>query len=190
MSKTLHLVTLLILIAPAIGEADDGLPKSPDGFQWERVDTLNVSYLVPDGWFFNVETLPGTIAVFITKEDYHKEGEFKTGMSINVYPEFGKSLKDKSIDEFANDIIEQLSTIYTIDSSWQREVGEKLTQYGAIGSKMSKEGEVIIIYSLAIANKETGTLYGFNFETRRPVIKSEWPKGMMMANYIMVDDDI
>ena len=55
---------------------------------------MKAAFLKPSGWFYREETQPGTLAVFITKEDISKVGEFQTGMSLNVF----QLRKDRAVD--------------------------------------------------------------------------------------------
>jgi len=64
---------LFVLASPTL--AID-VPPVPSGFAWQEVPELKAAFLKPNGWFYRQESQEGTFAVFITKEDISKGGEF------------------------------------------------------------------------------------------------------------------
>lgn len=81
--KKLAIITVVTLIARSLLAAD--LPAAPAGFTWQEIPELKAALLKPNGWFFKREKQKDTLAYFITKEDIDKNGQFQTGLSVNVF---------------------------------------------------------------------------------------------------------
>lgn len=170
---------------------DQEQPKAPKGYSWKSIDTLDLNYLVPDGWHLNVEFAPGTIAIFITKEDYHGSEEFKTGMSVNIFLGVGKRLKKGvTLIEHSKQMVDRIEPRFKIVERWDFEVSDRLYQYGARSFTTANNGEIIWVHLVVIANWYTGTIYTFNFETREATFDEEWPIGMKLMKYLALDDDL
>src|SRR5437588_4330869 len=80
------------------------LPPAPEGFTWQEIPELKAAFLKPNGWFFKREEQKGTLAYFITKEDIDKNGQFQTGLTINVF-----RLKKDSAVERGKSMIDQIA---------------------------------------------------------------------------------
>jgi hypothetical protein len=89
------------LIQPAL--AID-VPPAPVGFTWQEVPELKAAFLKPNGWFYRKEEQQGTFAIFITKEDISKGGEFQTGLTLNVF-----HLKKDPATEHGKSMIENIA---------------------------------------------------------------------------------
>lgn len=63
---------------------DLGFADAPAGYEWYLFEAGDSACLRPQGWFVKTEVQGDTAALFISKEDIDKEGEFKTGFSLNV----------------------------------------------------------------------------------------------------------
>jgi hypothetical protein len=61
------------------------LPRPPDGFKWREVDSIQGAFLVPDGWHFRNESAKGTLAYFITEDEFVPPAKYQVGVSINVF---------------------------------------------------------------------------------------------------------
>jgi hypothetical protein len=81
----------LSLTAALSGAEQPDLPAPPDGFQWKWCDKVGVGLPQPTGWFFKSQSENGTDAFFVTKEDIETEGEFQTGLSLNVISRASRS---------------------------------------------------------------------------------------------------
>ncbi len=81
--KKLVMLTLFASLIVLSTSAID-LPAAPTGFTWQEIPELKAAFLKPSGWFFKREEEKGTLAYFITKEDIDKNGQFQTGLSVNV----------------------------------------------------------------------------------------------------------
>src|SRR5262245_60135183 len=76
--------SLLLASATALPETPAGFPAAPAGFEWYVFTEGNTACLRPLDWHVKTEVKGDTAAMFISKEDIDKEGEFKTGFTLNV----------------------------------------------------------------------------------------------------------
>ena len=80
----LALLTLFVALSVQTIAAVD-VPPPPPGFTWQEIPELKAAFLKPSGWFFKREEQKGTLAYFITKENIDKNGQFQTGLTVNVF---------------------------------------------------------------------------------------------------------
>jgi hypothetical protein len=147
------------------------------------VSELKAAFLKPQGWFFKREEQKGTLAYFITKENIDQNGEFKTGLSINVFTNLKKS---KAVDQ-AQYMIANLVKKYHVEPHERRvgvfyELRCELKDSDATGT--------IVMRELAVANTKTDTLCLFIFESP----ESEWSTasktGDQVMDQLILDDEI
>ncbi|MDR0183447.1 hypothetical protein [Lysobacter arvi] len=67
---------------------DPGPP--PPGFRWHREDAAAISVLVPDGWFVRSDIREGIAGLFVSLETIVGDAEFRTGLSVNYFPQFSQ----------------------------------------------------------------------------------------------------
>src|SRR5438445_12096251 len=104
MAKLAQLILLtLFAVIPVQTITAIDVPPPPPGFTWQEIPELKAAFLKPNGWFFKREEQKGTLAYFITKEDIDKNGQFQTGLTINVF-----RLKKDSAVERGKSMIEQI----------------------------------------------------------------------------------
>ena len=150
------------------------LPPAPDGFTWQEVPEIKAAVLKPQGWFFKREQQKDTLAYFITKENIDQSGEFKTGLTVNV---FRKLKKSKATDQ-AKSMIAHLVDKYHVEPFERKagsfyELGCELKDTDATGT--------IVMRELAVANEKTNTLYLFVFESP----EAEWNTASKVGEQIM-----
>ena len=177
-----YTLALCLVLSSTVTVATE-LPPAPDGFTWQEVPELKAALLKPQGWFFKREEQKDTLAYFITKENIDQSGEFKTGLSVNVFRSLKKS---KAVDQ-AEYMIANLVKKYHVEP-FQRKVGPfyelccELKDTDATGTVVMRE--------LAVANQKTNTLYLFIFESP----ESEWSAASKTGEQIMdklaLDDEI
>ena len=100
----LVLLTLFVMLSVQSIAAVDVPPLAP-GFTWQEIPELKAAFLKPNGWFFKREEQKGTLAYFITKENIDKNGQFQTGLTVNVF-----HLKKDPAVERGKYMIAQLAT--------------------------------------------------------------------------------
>jgi hypothetical protein len=169
--------TLFVYAVPAID-----LPPPPTGFTWQEIPELKAAILRPDGWFFRREQNKGTLAYFITKENIEKNGEFQTGLTVNVF-----RLKKDTAVEKGKDFIEQLAT-KKHGEKWTREVGP-FKEFGCLTRDTDSSGTTVV-QTLMVANPKTNTLYLLIFESPESEWDSAWKIGKQILDTLAIDDEI
>lgn len=59
-------------------------PPAPEGFQWQELEGLGGSVLLPKGWFFSKDSTRDAAVCRVTQEDPTKGKGFLTGLTVNV----------------------------------------------------------------------------------------------------------
>lgn len=86
MTKLVLLALLIFFVTLSVQTiAAIDVPPPPPGFTWQEIPELKAAFLKPNGWFFNREEQKGTLAYFITKENIETNGQFQTGLTVNVF---------------------------------------------------------------------------------------------------------
>ncbi len=170
--RTVALLLLLALaglipVARAATEAPNEAlsepPAAPPGFSWRVFDSIQATFLVPDGWFVKAETREGTRAVFITKESIEREGRFKTGLTVNV-------MRDARPSAYAAAMMSRLQA--RASQAWAIRPVERGVFKGMAGRLRftTPEGWSLIEEALMLGNDATGALYFLLFEAP----EAEW----------------
>jgi len=157
-------------------------PTPPAGFTWQEVPELKAAFLKPDGWFYKREEQKGTLAYFITKENIDKDGRFQTGLTVNVF-----HLKKDSAVERGKAIIQQLATTKNVEA-FGTEVGP-FREFACLAKDTNSSGTVVI-YTLAVANPKTNTLYLFIFESPESDWDTAWKLGKPMVDMLPLQESI
>ncbi len=86
----LSIIVITAFAAHAIAEKPK-LPEPPDGFTWQWCEDVHAAFLRPKEWHFKHSKKNETHGYFITKEKIKDDdGEFTTGLTVNVIPGVGK----------------------------------------------------------------------------------------------------
>lgn len=177
----LALLTLVLMISVRIVVAVD-VPQPPPGFTWQEIPELKAAFLKPNGWFFRREEQKSTLAYFITKENIDKNGQFQTGLTINVF-----HLKKDPAVEKGKYMIDQISTAKH-GEKWSRDFGP-FREFGCLAKDTDSSGTTVANY-LAVANPKTNTLYLFIFESPESDWDSAWTTGKQIMDTLAIDDEI
>jgi hypothetical protein len=180
MKRVKHLVLslgLLVQIAFAID-----LPAAPTGFTWQEIPELKAAFLKPTGWYFKREEKKGTLAYFITKEDIGKNGQFQTGLTVNVF-----HLKKESAVEYARNFVGRLAKDNHAQA-WSRETGP-FQQFGCLYKDTAETGS-FMTHTLMVANPKTNTLYLLIFESPESDWDVAWKTGEKIMDALAIDDEM
>src|SRR5689334_9576423 len=139
--KRFALLSLIMLLFVATLSALD-LPAPPPGFTWQEIPELKAALLKPNGWFYLREEAKGTLAYFITKEKIEKNGQFQTGLTVNVF-----HLKKDSAVERGKNMIQQLANSHQA-KGWERSVGP-FREFGCLAKDTDASG-TIMMHTLAV----------------------------------------
>lgn len=176
------LATGAVLFVLALPAVPIDVPPAPSGFTWQEVKELKAAFLKPSGWFYRQETQEGTFAVFITKEDISKTGEFQTGMSLNVF-----HLKKDPAVERGKYMIEKIAEAKGAEM-WTQKFGP-FVEFGC-QVKDTDETGTIIMHALTVTNPKTNTLYYFTFESPESRWDEAWKTGKQMMDMLALDDEV
>ena len=157
-------------------------PTPPAGFTWQEIPELKAAFLKPDGWFYKREEQKSTLAYFITKENIDKNGRFQTGLTVNVF-----HLKKDSAVERGKDIIQQLATTKNV-KAFERDAGP-FREFGCLAKDTDSSGTTVM-YTYAVANPKTNTLYLFIFESPEPEWDAAWKLGKQIVDMLPLEESI
>jgi hypothetical protein len=176
----------LMLLAAARLSAE-GPPTAPEGYSWQRIDSVKAAFLMPKGWYFKEETpRPGVHAFFISQEDIGKGGEFETGLTVNVFvPSEGKA-QERALAHIAG--LAQTPG-NELQETWQMETGV-LKGVGGRFRRVDKDYPPLIMHVLAVGNSATNTLYIIMFESPEKTWDKAWVKGEQMMKLFVLDDEV
>ena len=142
---------------------------------------------MPDNWFLNFEQKDNTYAYFIAKEDYTKEGFYKTGISINVITNIKKVDSFEYIKLFIKELKKKVEVIEESDLIEYGSFKQFILLYKSFSTDLDKN---IMIHEVFISNDKTNSLYFIMFEF--PVV--EWETNWKIAEKILelfgIDDEV
>ena len=180
MKNPVLFVLFAMLILGTICAID--VPPPPPGFTWQEIPELKAGILKPNGWFFKREEQKGTLAYFITKEDIDKNGQFQTGLTVNVF-----HLKKDPAVERGKYMIDQLATAKH-GEKWARDIGP-FREFGCLTKDTDSSGTTVM-QTLTVANPKTNTLYLFIFESPESDWDAAWKTGKQIMDKLAIDDAI
>ncbi len=71
-----------------VQEIQGQVGKAPNGFSWKYFKSIKAFFLVPSGWTVQEESQKKTIGILITEKPFDRNGQYKTGFSVNVMHQF------------------------------------------------------------------------------------------------------
>lgn len=134
---------------------------------------------VPTGWHVKEEQGRGTRALFVTKESIEHGGSFQTGLSVNA-------IRDIPVKTGMTPSVYAKSVIATLQRTKEsRGVAEQKTRnfLGARGffRSGSPTGEKTVLFSMAMGNDATGSVFFISFESP----ESEWEEAWKIGEQIV-----
>jgi hypothetical protein len=180
MKRFLSIALLSVLVVCTITAID--VPPPPTGFTWQEISELKAALLRPNGWFFKRQENKGTLAYFITKENIEINGQFQTGLTVNVF----RLKKDRAVEK-GKRFIEDLATRKHAEK-WAQEAGP-FKEFGCLTKDTDATG-TIVMHTLMVANPKTNTLYLFIFESPEANWDSAWKIGKPIMDSLALDDEI
>lgn len=181
-ARALAIALLLsVALGTSLSEAVD-LPDPPQGFDWRETPAIGAAFLVPDGWAFREEENEGTLAFFITAEEFRPPAKFTTGVTINVF------LDNPSAAEQLEEIIRGTADRHGVTLT-PGSFGPFNTLQCEIDLAATDNHGAIRVFYLTVANSRTGAGYFLIFES--PVSRWEqmWPKGKVVLETLAIDAD-
>jgi hypothetical protein len=184
--------------------------NSPVGFSRKKLDDINISVLVPDGWYFKKQETKEMKSYFIAEEDISNGGRYETGMSIHSFPSQNSESFWKAVSEFneksgkTGEIVS--SKIYLVEpdeynlkkaqsfielGSMHLFVGskQKINIYQRLSKIKNPDSSITKSCSYLIYKYDTKTVYLIIFESP----EAKWLKavetGKVMSKIILHDKD-
>lgn len=157
----------------------------PKNFTLKEIPEVKAEFLMPDGWFYKQEVKGGTFAFFITKEDIAKDGEFYTGLSVNITPPLKENNSLDYAKAYAAGLMDQakMLDIFRLQFGSFEGFGLQLQIF------YKKKNYNIRSYHIVLANKKNNSVYIITFESP----EKEWPKawltGQKILNNFKINDE-
>ena len=178
-------IIFLFIVLSTVQAID--LQPAPRGFVWKEILNGQSALLVPKGWFFKQESKPDTEAFFVTKENIDVDGQFTTGLTLNVLKRIDKKANMPPSKWVMNQIDVMKSTKAVVRSSTNT-VGPFKTFLIRIISE--NQGERVIIHYVYAANDATGTVWLYIFESPYSQWEKAWKTGEVMLRNLALESDI
>ncbi|MGI8981484.1 MAG: hypothetical protein ACR2FY_19845 [Pirellulaceae bacterium] len=153
-------------------------PKAPSGFQWQELEGMGGSVLLPMGWFFSKNSTKDSVVCRVTQEDA-TQGSFLTGLTVNVIRDVKAKAK---ADPF-------MYSAFYVDSyrKGAKTFGDPKVDtadgFDRLVCDVEKEipgaakGVVFHVRLMTLANKETDTLYVITFGSPKDQWEKAWKIG-------------
>ena len=181
MKKIAYCFILVALFIQGLNAME--LPKPPSGFSWQEIPEIKAAFLKPDGWLYHRDEQKGTLGYFITKEWVGSDGQFQTGLTVNVF----RGLRKGSAIEKGKELIDNMASTHHA-TSFSRTSGS-FQEFGCDLRDTDASG-TIFMHALTIANPKTDTLYLFIFESPESEWNSAWKIGEQIMDSLAIDDAI
>jgi hypothetical protein len=158
-------------------------PQPPAGYSWQEVPEAKAALLKPDGWHYRLDVKQDGMLASITQEDVEKEGRFRTGLVVNIFP---KSKPGNAV-EYASAFITKIA-----EADNQKVFANKIGPLETFSCRVHRKSadESFITANLMVANPKTGTVYLFIFRAPEAGWKDAWVKGELMMNKLAIDDEL
>lgn len=188
MSKTIFFPLLLSVggfLAALPGVCADAIQRSVPGFHVERLEPIQASIQIPDGWHFRSEQKNDTTAFFVTREPLDTAATFKIGLTINCV----RHVTDKAhvkpskyIDAFTR----LMDTKESITNPRTNNQGPFNMIWFDVDLPNEGRNATHVKYFL-IANDTTDTMYIMLFEAPQSEWTEAYEKGVVMLKNIVLD---
>lgn len=192
MQKNIYSALLIMAIVTmrfsfAIAGKED-LPNPPQGYTWQWCEGIKAGFLKPDGWYFKEEEKGDTKAFFISKESADKEGMFKTGLSVNAV-KYASVKTRKLPSEYARESINKMRLLLECKDSFPAGDGVYFKGYACICHSKSPLLVMVMQYTLALGNDNTGTFYLIVFESPETEWDQAWKIGRPIIDNLALESE-
>ena len=184
----LRVLVLLLLVLPAAAQKyNAALGTAPAGFTWQPLPELKAAMPLPQGWYYQAEGQKGAVTYYLTREEIGENGEFQTGVSLNVVRKV-KGKTGRPAPDYA-----ELLLLRTGFGKGQQQLEKASSVDGAFYKRTVRyreappEAEARIIYQMALANAKTDTLYLLTFESTEKEWAEAWKLGEVMIKELVLD---
>lgn len=172
------LAGLLATAAPAVE-----LPPAPDGFAWRRVEGLQASFLVPEGWHFRSTHEGHSAEILITEKEVSESGTYDTGVSVEVF------LEDPNAPLKLRRVMDEAASRHEAEVAAST-TGPFVMLTTEFQTARPGNPEPYRVFSVGIANTETNTTYLVTFGTPSARWTETWPKGQTIVSTLALDAEL
>jgi hypothetical protein len=162
------------------GDQPAGFADAPTGYEWYVFEAGKSSCLRPLDWFAKTEVKGDTAALFLSKEDIDKEGEFKTGLTLNVMRGIQRKT-GKLPTLYAEDYLHAL-----LEKHPDATRVENPAQSGMLGIGAAyldkKASPAVVIYTFLLSDDESDILRIFILESPQEDWAQVWKTRQQMLN--------
>jgi hypothetical protein len=155
-------------------------PEIPTNFEWYTFEEGDTACPHPRGWFVKTEVHGDTSAMFFSKENIDEEGEFKTGLSLNIVRRI-KAKSGQTPSEYARSVFDALVSRHP-----DAERVENPAQHGMPGLGLkyvdSSRPTTIVVYNFLLADDENDVLRLFILESPQADWAQTWELGKTILN--------
>lgn len=171
-------VILLLTITSATNSApQQAVPDPPEGFSWQVLEEIKAVELIPKGWFFKKESVKGTQAYFITKEDIDRDGKYETGLTIQAF----RPPQPNTAEELAAILIASYSKKQQLIKAWEIP-GQIFKGWGYQARIKADDGTVTRVHGVIVSNEQTKTFYLIIFESS----EAKWAEALKIGEKIQM----
>ncbi|MDO7854013.1 hypothetical protein [Hymenobacter convexus] len=182
----------LLLMRPATAQTSPPPTASrsvaaPVGYNWQLLPEVNAAVLKPFTWNYKAEASRDAQAYFVTREKIVGNGQFQTGLSLNVVRRI--SVRSKQ----AADAYARAFSARTGRGAGMQVLGQEtkaqgpLRLYGVRYRVANAGANAKIIQQWAIANTTTDTFYLLLFESPEKDWPLAWKFGEEMIKQLRLD---
>jgi hypothetical protein len=155
--------------------------------EFERRDFGFARIDVPRGWYVRHREGGGTRAVFITLESIEKHGRFQTGLSVNAIRDIPKKTS-LSATAYAKGLIEKMAQTHQNRGIVEHSAGV-LKGWASFFRSKSADGNMVVQYTIASGNDETGSAFVVTFESPEMEWHDTWKMGSRLVQSVSIKDD-
>jgi hypothetical protein len=170
------LVPLLAAVTVTVRAEDP--PEIPADYEWYTFEEGDTACPHPRGWFVKTESRGDTSAMFFSKENIDEQGEFKTGLTLNVVRGI-KAKTGQPPSGYARAILDALVAQFP-----DAERVENSEQHGmpGIGLKYvdDRRQPTIVVYNFFLADDGNDVLRFFILESPQTEWTQTWQVGKTM----------
>jgi hypothetical protein len=127
------------------------LAPPPMGYTWQEVPAIAAAILVPEGWHFREERQGKTYALFVTEQEFGKDG-FEVGVTVNAF------LDNPAAPLRVTEMVRDVASKHAVDVH-QGQKERMVILRCEFDSPRDRGREPVHVFYMALVNRETRTSY-------------------------------
>jgi hypothetical protein len=171
---------LLMVFTCGFATPADEPPEAPPGFEWYVFEEGDTACLHPREWFVKAELHGDTVAMFFSKENIDKEGEFKTGLSVNIIRRI-EARMGRPPSQYARALLDVLNERYPDAERIENASQDGMPGIGLVYVDEARQ-PTIVVYNFLLADDENDVLRVYVLESPQADWKQIWELGKTMLD--------